>query len=423
MNVVLEKSILKMSVIKKTIVVGLFLIFSNFLFAEKLGNLNSHHDSDKVYSSDAYDENQFEFGGDTRAYEHFLDKGYVAKLNVDYGFNFWFPEPSRAVKYETWGIPITTFDFDVHFKQFIPDIHLTWETSFTDSENKNNERGLLIQHKKNDGLKSAYNKIKLFCGFASLFGNNDRYDYYNPWRSNTNIGVSYNRETFRIGVTPRFSGLRYRDYDGNISTLEDEKAFYQYTKFEEISIDINSNGKMILPAIISLVFLFDKDSNCSTSNFGATSLDTTIGPYVSWWQKPYSTTQIVSGGINSGKANTIYSAKFFSVGAVEKWCYAGEVFYFNNKINWGIASVMLSKDKILFDSDSQLMMQFNIEPEVGVHLPLVNHHVILSCYGSCNWGFLFGVTSNTKDDTLLDFSSFINGDLIVNANISLTLLL
>ena len=127
-------------------------------------------------------------------------------------------------------------------------------------------------------------------------------NYYNPWRSNTNIGVSYNRETFRIGVTPRFSGLRYRDYDGNISTLEDEKAFYQYTKFEEISIDINSNGKMILPAIISLVFLFDKDSNWSTSNFGATSLDTTIGPYVSWWQKPYSTTQIVSGGINSGKA-------------------------------------------------------------------------------------------------------------------------
>ena len=68
-------------------------------------------------------------------------------------------------------------------------------------------------------------------------------------------------------------------------------------------------------------------------------------------------------------------------------------------------------------------MQFNIEPEFGVHLPLLNHHCILSCYASGNWGCLLGVTISSDEDEILAFSSFINSDVILKGTVAITFLL
>ena len=80
-------------------------------------------------------------------------------------------------------------------------------------------------------------------------------------------------------------------------------------------------------------------------------------------------------------------------------------------INWGFAIVQLTKNNGLRDNTSPIFMQFNIEPEVGTHLPLLNHHVVLSCYASCNWGCMLGVTISSEEDKILAFSSFVNSTL------------
>ena len=161
---------------------------------------------------------------------------------------------------------------------------------------------------------------------------------------------------------------------------------------------------MILPAIFAMLFIDSREK----IDYGITNLYATIGPYFSKWQKPYSVSQIISGGNVSANKNTVYSTKFFSFGAVEKLCYAGEYFYFNNKINWGIASAKLTKSRVLVDSSSLLFMQFNIEPEVGFHFPMLNHHCVFSCYASGNWGCMFGITISDGNESLFDFSSIIN---------------
>ena len=359
------------------------------------------------------------FADDTKDYSSFMDKGFVIKADASYSYSAWIPNKSYLLDYTTKGLPLAKFDAEVTFKRVFPTIRVSWETAFFDINNIGNTRGLFYEHEKNDGLKSSYNKIRGIVGLGRIFGNNFQHQYYNPWRTNSNVSLYYNRETFRIGVTPTVSGLKYCDFEEtDLKGFPEGRYVYQYTKFEEMGVDINSNGKMILPAIFSLFFL---DSN-NKMDFGITALDTTIGPYFSMWQKPYSVTQMVSNGDNNASENIIYSTKFTSFGAVEKWCYAGEYFYFNNKINWGFAIAQLSKSHVLIDSTSLIYMQFNIEPEVGFHLPLLNHHLIISGYASGNWGGMYGVTinANTNDSQILTFSSFINSDLILKASLAVT---
>lgn len=293
-----------------------------------------------------------------------MDKGFVVKLNADYEVNCWIPEPSSCFRYTTKGLQLAKYDIDITGKYF-PRLNATWETSF--SLDGSNNTALFYEHQKNDGLKEVYNKIKIVVGLGSLVRSIGTNSYYNPWKNNYRFSLAYNRETFRIGVTPRYSGLRYCDFEGHLSAMEYDKTYWQYTKFEEIDLDINTGGKMMLPALYSLLF------EGEYIGVGTTTLDTTVGPYVSWWQKPYNTTQIISAGTSTGHAHTVYSAKFYSIGAVEKWCYAGERFYFNNQLNWGC---------------------------------------------------LAGVTFNTKSDSnaLFDFAAFINGDVLLQASLALTVL-
>ena len=360
------------------------------------------------------------WGEDTKEYASFMDKGFVVKADASYSYNAWIPNQSYLLGYSTKGLPLAKLDTEITFKRIFPTIHVSWETTYFDMQNIGNEKRLFMQHKANDGLKSSYNKIKGIVGLGRIIGNNFYNQHYNPWRNNSNVSLYYNRETFRIGVSPKVSGLRYCDFDGtNLIDFPVDETLFQYTKFEEMGVDINSNGKMILPAIFSLLFI---NSN-SAMDFGITNLDTTIGPYFSMWQKPYSVTQIISDGSSNGSEKDIYSAKFTSFGAVEKWCYAGEYFYFNNKINWGFAIVQLTKSRVLQDNTSPIFMQFNIEPELGVHLPLVNHHIVLSCYASGNWGCMLGVTISSEDDKILAFSSFINSDVILKGSVAVTFLL
>ncbi|MCR5766399.1 MAG: hypothetical protein K6G09_10555 [Treponema sp.] len=357
----------------------------------------------------------FAYSEASREYEHFMDKGFVVKLNADYEVNCWIPEPSSCFKYTTKGLQLAKYDIDITGKYF-PRLNVTWETSF--SLDGSNNKALFYEHQKNDGLKEVYNKIKIVVGLGSLVRSIGTNSYYNPWKNNYRFSLAYNRETFRIGVTPRYSGLRYCDFEGHLSGMEYDRTYWQYTKFEEIDLDINTGGKMMLPALYSLLFEGDY------IGVGSTSLDTTVGPYVSWWQKPYNTRQIISGGTSTGNANTVYSAKFYSIGAVEKWCYAGERFYFNNQLNWGLALVRLSEGEVLIDSSSPIYMQFNIIPEVGYHFPILNHRLIFSGYAKLNWGCLAGITFNTKSDSdaLLDFAAFINGDVLLQASLALTVL-
>ena len=359
------------------------------------------------------------WGEDTKEYSSFMDKGFVVKADASYSYSAWIPDKSYLLEYSTKGLPLVKLDTEITFKRIFPTIRINWETAYFDIREARSPSKLFVEHERNDGLKSSYNKIKGIVGLGRIIGNNFYNQHYNPWRTNSNVSLYYTRETFSIDVTPTVSGLRYCDFDGTAKGFPQDKTLHQYTKFEEMGVDINSNGKMILPAIFSLLFI---NSN-SAMDFGITNLDTTIGPYFSMWQKPYSITQIITDGKTSGKEKDIYSAKFTSFGAVEKWCYAGEYFYFNNKINWGFAIVQLTKNNGLRDNTSPIFMQFNIEPEVGTHLPLLNHHVILSCYASCNWGCMLGVTISSEEDKILAFSSFVNSDVILKGSVAVTLLL
>ena len=142
------------------------------------------------------------FGDDTRDYSSFMDKGFVFKADASYSYNAWIPNKSYLLEYNTKGLPLARFDAEITFKRIFPTLRVSWETAFFDINNIGNTRGLFIEHERNDGLKSSYNKIKGIVGLGRLFGNNFQHQYYNPWRSNSNVSLYYNRETFRILSTP-----------------------------------------------------------------------------------------------------------------------------------------------------------------------------------------------------------------------------
>lgn len=387
------------------------LSYSQFNVYENLGKFEYQNEDENSIIGNI-------FSSDTNSYSKFIEKGFVVKTNVAYEVETWIPNHSYLLEYSVKGLPLVKFNADIVFKQHFPSLNFSWETAFVDVNNRDNIRGLLAKHKEDDILKSGFNKLKVILDLTNFFGSN-QYKYYNPWRPNANVSVYYNRETFRIGITPSFKDLQYCDFDGNIEIFTTDDSLYQYTKFDEIGVDINSNGKMILPAIFALLFIDSRER----VNFGFTDLYTTIGPYFSKWQKPYSVSQIVSGGKVSAGENTVYSTKFYSFGAVEKLCYAGEYFYFNNKMNWGLAFAQLTKSRLLIDTSSLVFMQFNIEPEVGLHLPLFNHRCVFSCYASGNWGCMAGIDFSDDDESIFDFSSFINSDLILKASVEMTFFL
>jgi len=356
----------------------------------------------------------FAYSQEDKGYNHLMDKGFVVELNSDYEFNYWLPAYSSCFEYTTKGLSLAKYDIDL-ISRYFPRINASWETSF--SLDGYDNPALLFEHKRNDGLKAYYNKFKFLIGFGSLLKNASNENYYSPWQNNYKYSLNYSRETFRIGVTPRYSGLRYCDYEGNKTSLSEDSTLWQYTKFEEIDFDIDTNGKMMLLALFDLLF------NGSSLGVIDSKLKTSVGPYVSWWQKPYNTRQAISAGRTSGNDNTVYYAKFYSAGAVEKWHYENNYFYFNNQLNWGLALVKLSQNTVFLDSSSLLQMQFNIIPQVGFHFPLLNHRVIFSGNALINWGFLMGVTIDDDDESWLEMASFINSDILLQASLSLTVLL
>ena len=153
------------------------------------------------------------FADDTKDYSSFMDKGFVIKADASYSYSAWIPNKSYLLDYTTKGLPLAKFDAEVTFKRVFPTIRVSWETAFFDINNIGNTRGLFYEHEKNDGLKSSYNKIRGIVGLGRIFGNNFQHQYYNPWRTNSNVSLYYNRETFRIGVTPTVSGLKYCDFE------------------------------------------------------------------------------------------------------------------------------------------------------------------------------------------------------------------
>ncbi|MCQ2592206.1 MAG: hypothetical protein MJ188_05425 [Treponema sp.] len=415
---------------KKGLLVILVSLFTVFTFANIFDDLD--YDDDFDYEFDNFDEDlddsweSFElddeqdngkkfFKGDSKSYKNFMDKGFVVKLNADYEYSSWIPDQASMLDYVTVGLPLAKYEA-VLYTRFLPEIKLNYETSF----GKRPQKMLLKQYAMNDGLGEYYNKMKIVVGIADIFHLfNTHYDYFNPWRSSADIKLSYSREAFRIGVTPKYSDLKFCDEDGTLSSMPVGKTLFQYSKFDEIDLDFSTNGKLFLPYIYSL--LFNRDG---VEGKIETDMETSFGLYTSWFSKPYSVTQTM-GAQTTGKTNVIYNANFYSAGFVEKMCYAGDIFYFNMTMNMGLAAVMLSNSTILLDSNSLAFMQFNLFPEVGFHLPILNHRLIFSAYVSGNWGFLYGVNfnSDTDDDSILEFTSFINGDLIIKGAASITILL
>jgi len=356
------------------------------------------------------------FAVDTDEYSRFYDKDYVVKLNAGVEYNQWFPDESFLLNYKTTGLTLLKGDIQItHSFKFLPEINLNYETNLGGKDTDD----ILLEQQKNDGLRAVYNKIKLIAGWGNRIENfAERFGYYNPWRSNSNVEFYFSRETFRISVTPVYN-MYYCDYDGNVSFLSSDDTLTMYTKFDELQLDFNTKGKLIIPLLFNALF----SNPYAMTDVINSSLDTQLGGYYTMWQKPYSVTQILTGGEVSGYDNLIYAAKFNAAGLVENITHAGKIFYFHSQCNMGIAWVNLSNGQNLSDSSSPLFMHFKLDETAGFHIPMFSDRVNLNLYGNFNWGFMVGVAPDSSGNSALTVTSFINSDLLIKGTASFTLLI
>lgn len=354
------------------------------------------------------------FTEDTKDYDRFFTKNYAIKVDVGTEYNYWIPDKSNYLDYDTTGLSLLKTDLKVtHNMMYLPEFHVNYETSLSGS----NSSDILKEQEKNDGLKAAYNKLNLIAGWGKRIADYDnKFNYYNPWRPNSKVELFYSRETFRISVKPTVSDLYYVDYDGTVSQFSTNNTLTMYTKFEEMQLNFDTKGFLIMPCLLGALF-GDPNTVTNITNIG---LDTQLGAYYDTWQKPYSTSQILTAGDISGYDNVVYDSKFQAAGLVEKFYYAGKYFYFDNQFNLGIAWVNLSSDETLSDSSAPIFMQFKIRPTAGFHLPLFKDRLCLNVYGTGEWGCLVGVASNQEGTSALTITSFINSDVLLKTNFSVT---
>lgn len=335
------------------------------------------------------------------------DKAFVFDVEAEY--NYWMPNECYFLNYDIQGLPLLKVDAKATIDR-LPEFCFQWETNLK----KSTTNDILAEHNSSDGVKAFYNKFRFFLNLGEKIG---QLSHYNPWRNNRSWELSYIRETFRISVSPSLSNIYYMDETGNVSFLDKSDSLTMYTKFEEVAISHiwqeEAHGILILPALINIMF-----SRSSDANIGFSNLDTSFGAYFNTWQKPYSVTQIISAGEINGYSNVVYAARFFSVGLTEQLWYASKYFYFKNKMNMGIAWVKLTDSQKLSDSSSPVFMQFNIYPQMGLHLPIVDKHFYLNVFGSCDWGCMLGVTINSTSESLFTFSGLINSDILCKVSIS-----
>ena len=343
-----------------------------------------------------------------RDYSELISDGFNLSTSANYERNGWLPSSSYNLDYKTKGFEMFKFNAVLaHENTIIPDIKFKWETNLNSAPHEE----LLKAHSETSSIEEAYNKIMFVAGFGKRYIDEDRFDFKNP---RSYFQLSYIKDTYFVAVSPEEDNLKYKSYNGEVRSFNKEDRLEQFTKFEEVRATFRS-GYMILPYILQVMFT-------AGAAYEPVEVKGRFGAYYNTFNKPYSVTQAISAGSFNGDRNTIYDAKFKSLGFYEQYNWVGDSFYFNMGMNLGYSWLKLSDDEVFKDSSSPAFLYYATEMEMGWDIKLSDHFFI-NISGMFNYGMMYGITSTGSDDhneeAPFEVSSLINNDLRYKINIGL----
>jgi len=376
-----------------------------------------------------------------RDFEDLMDKGFNIMLKSEYNANFWIPTGAYNLQQITTGPSTLKLEGALTTSwEFLPVIRANWETNMISNSSKemimryntSTSRVVSFLNKANK-LISGYNKFMFLTGF----GTNEDSDF-NPFISNGLFDFQYSSETFVSQTTPKVFKMNYVPYEGSTSIpYYFNDTLTLCTKFEEFSGMFNMHGQIILPSLFFLMF------NGEMLTMDDSSGETKLGLYYSTFQKPYTIAQTYSSGDLSGNRNDIYNSKFRAIGLVEEFTLSNSISYFSMRYNLGVSWIKLNKNLYLQDTSAPIFFDFKINAKYGLNIPLGTPNLLFGLFASADYGFVLGgdfsstnnsddyyydnnyYNTNYYDDTenkpIFEMKSFINGDLILKLNASLTL--
>lgn len=336
-----------------------------------------------------------------------MDDGFNLCLNASGKYDYWIPDKAASLKYYTEGFQAFKVEAILsHTIDFLPVFKWKWETNFG---NSTNQKSLLKAHNTHTKLESVYNRMHFAIGLGK------KIDNWHPFLPRTTFELSYTKETFLVQVTP-IRNLYYWDFnDRNPEAFNRGQRATMFTKFEAIRGTFNTNGVSILPTIITMLFSAGQAEVLELGD----KVETRFGLFYSQFQKPYTITQVVSGGNVSGNENTIYNARFRSYGLTETWNAYWNYFFMNVIIDFGISTIHLNNSLKLKDSGSPLFFYYKNLIGMGFFIPFGNR-VQLNISGDFDWSWMFGGTYNAETEKM-EANSFLNADIFFKGNAALVI--
>jgi len=339
-----------------------------------------------------------------------IEDGFNLGLEASYEYNYWMPDESYNLDYYTEGLKVYRFKGHLHHGiKLLPDLRFEWETNM----NSAIQNELFMVHNSATSLEAGYNKIIGVIGFGKRYIDSERFD---PRLTNNFFELKYIKETFLIDVSPSYGNLRFVEYlTGRSRNFNEGQSLSQFTKFEEVRATFFTDGFAILPSIINGLFGGQSEA------LDLTGTDTRFGAFYATFQKPYSTTQILTSGTTSGDLYSIYNAKFDTYGLYEEYNFMGDHFFLKMGLNFGLSFIHLTANEELTDSDNPLFFYYANHVEMGFDIPLgrrMNMHLT----GDFDWSWMLGGDYNEETEAM-ETQSFINSDMLfkIRANIMLNL--
>ena len=330
------------------------------------------------------------------------------KINIRAGYEYldWFPYKSDKLDYHIRKNQLGYFDISLFPGSFtpvlgmMPNLCFHWETNF----NGHTQSELMVERGSDSLADYAYNKLR---SSIDLFMCEE--DDRNPtgW-----VQVEYTVERFSCSVTPAVSSLNYQPFKGTPRTFSQGQVITQYVDFHEISLTFNTMGYEVLIGIIGA--LTGGDSSVAKIIDLRGIADTRLGLFFAQFHKPYEIEQYTGTG-STGEENTIYNARFRTVGLVEKIKFKPfRIFYMGYIPRFGLTFVDLKEGTALRDPEAPLFFYYAHELEMGFNIGTDRYAVRI--IGSFDYTFMVGGDLTTNDDTgdlQVESSSFINDDILI----------
>lgn len=338
------------------------------------------------------------FYSNSSAEPAYTTTGSIFRLDGGAEYNAWIPYKSSYLDYTIQGIVVGYLDAALFPGiRFLPSLSFHYETNF----NTPNQKELMAAQQAGTDLEQAYNKMRFIGSF-----------FQNSEGRNT-LEVEYTKETFFISVTPNVPNLYYAPYnsEGKIQFSEGDEIS-QFTKFQEINATFDTYGVEILIGLMNALTTGEDMEIRDLSDI----FDTRLGLFYAEFYKPYETSMVVGGsGTTTGETNTIYNARFRTVGLIEKiQTRPSGMLVFSYLPRFGISFINLQKGVELQDAETPLFFYYGHEFELGLRLGSDNFAGKIAA--SVDFSFMYGGELKTNSETnnaQIDTKSFINNDVLI----------